>query len=265
MKSRYVGAVAVFGVIALAGCGDAGKTSSGNSAGSSSSMPRTEAVRPAEDGTIPSSVGTEKEKPAAGKGNVQGKVFFNEKPAPGIEVKLSEKFSRFLGGASGATFTTKTDANGEYLIKNVKPGVYEGLLVRVFNSNSYVFATSGIISAAKYEIEPDKTYFAPDTNLFKSDLRLLSPKAGAKLPASGITIKWKPYPDAASYKLSVNADTSTGAKTDFDLINKRIDGDSYALDKPLTAGTYSVSVTAYNANDVKLAESPDDIKFTIKP
>lgn len=264
MSSRYLGSIVVFGIVALAGCGGAGKTS-GSTSVTSAPTPKTEAVQPAEDGTIPSGSGTEREKPAAGKGNVQGKVFFNEKPAPGIEVKLSEKFSRFLGTSSGATFTTKSDANGEYLIKNVKPGTYEGLLVRVFNSNSYVFATSGIISAAKYKIEPDKTYFAPDTNLFKSDLKLLSPKAGAKLAASEITIQWKPYPDAAYYKLSVNADTSTGAKIDFDLINKRIDGDSYALDKPLSPGAYSVAVTAYNANDVRLAESPDDIKFTAKP
>jgi hypothetical protein len=35
------------------------------------------------------------------------------------------------------------------------------------------------------------------------------------------------------------------------------------LDKPLTAGSYRVVVTAYNTNDIKIADSPDDIKFTV--
>jgi hypothetical protein len=35
------------------------------------------------------------------------------------------------------------------------------------------------------------------------------------------------------------------------------------LDKPLAAGTYSCTVTAYNSNDIKLADSLDDIKFTV--
>jgi hypothetical protein len=221
-------------------------------------------VKPNEDGTIPSGTGVEREKPVAGKGNVQGKVFYNEKPAAGVEVELCETFSRFLGGCGGQRFTTKTDASGEYLIKNVPPKVYEGLLVKVFDSNYFVFASAGIVSAAKYRIEPGKTFFAPDTNLFKHDLKLVSPKAGAKMAGSGIEVKWKPYPDAAYYKLSINADSSTGAQTEYEYIEKRVDGDSYALDKPLTPGTYGCTVKAYNENDVKLAESASDIKFTVK-
>jgi hypothetical protein len=112
------------------------------------------------DDTIPSGAGTEKQKPAAGKGNVQGKVFFNGKPVGGIEVKLAEKFSQFLGRPSGEVFVTKTDASGEYLIKDVPPRTYEGLLVKVFDSPFYQFATSGFIGAAKYKIEPDRTFFA---------------------------------------------------------------------------------------------------------
>jgi len=212
---------------------------------------------------IHSGTGVEKEKPESGKANVQGKVFFNEKGAEGIEVKLCEKFNRFIGGCSGQTFTAKTDANGEYLIKNVPPGIYEGLIAKVFNSPFYVFATTGLISSAKYELEADQTFFAPDTNLFKDDLKLLNPKAGAKIAASNIEIKWEPYPDAAYYKFSINADSSTDAKTEFDYINKRVDGTSFVLDKPLSPGSYTCQVTAFNSNDVKLSESPDDIKFTV--
>jgi len=215
------------------------------------------------DDVIHSATGVEKEKPAPGKANVQGKVFFNEKPVGDIEVKLCQKFSRFIGGCSGETFTTKTDANGEYLIKNVPPGIYEGLTAKVFNTPYYVFATSGIVGAAKYKLEEDQTFFAPDTNLFKSDLKLIGPKAGAKISGSNIEVKWDAYPDAAYYKFSIHADSSTGAQTEYDYINKRVDGTSYVLEKPLSPGSYTCEVVAYNGNDVKLSESADDIKFTV--
>jgi hypothetical protein len=205
----------------------------------------------------------EKEKPEAGKGNVQGKVFYNEQPAEGVEVKLCKTFSQYLNGCGGETFTTKTDSAGEYLIKNVPPGIYEGLTVKVFNTPYYVFATSGIIQSAKYKIDADKTFFAPDTNLFKQDLKLVNPKAGAKIGGSNIEVKWDAYPSAAYYKFSIYADTSSGATTQYDFINKRVDGVSYVLDKPLSPGAYTCKVEAFNANDVKLSQSPDDIKFTV--
>ncbi|MDX6612958.1 MAG: hypothetical protein QOD75_2144 [Blastocatellia bacterium] len=222
-------------------------------------------AKPDSDGVVHSGSGEEKEKPAAGKANVQGKVLFNDKPAAGIEVKLCEKFSQYFSGCGGQTFSTKTDSNGEYLIKDVPPGIYEGLTAKVFDTPYYVFATSGIIASAKYKLEPDETFFAPDSHLFKSDLKLINPKAAAKMKGEGIEVKWEGYPDAAYYKFSIHADSSTPAKTEFDYINKRVDGTSFTLDKPLSPGGYSVKVTAYNSNDRKLADSPSDIKFTVTP
>ena len=220
-------------------------------------------TKPDADGVIASGTGTEKEKPAAGKGNVQGKAFYNERPAAGVEVKLCQKFNRFFGGCSGETFTTKTDDAGEYLIKDVPPGIYEGLTVRVFDTPYFVFATSGIVQSAKYKIEEGETFFAPDTNLFKQDLKLVSPKAGAKIGGSNIEVKWNAYPDAAYYKFSVYADTASGAKPEYDFINRRVEELSYVLDKPLSPGSYTCKVEAYNGNDVKLSQSSNDIKFTV--
>src|SRR5678815_3778006 len=71
--------------------------------------------------------GVEKVKPAPGTGNVQGKVYYNSKPAPNIEVKLCETFNRFMGGCSGKTYTAKTDSEGVYVIANVPPGTYESV------------------------------------------------------------------------------------------------------------------------------------------
>ena len=215
------------------------------------------------DDIVPSETGVEKEKPAAGKGNVQGKVLYNGQPAAAIDVKLCQNFNRYFGGCGGDTFMAQTDANGEYLIKNVPPGIYEGLVAKVFKTNYYVFATSGYVGSAKYRIDADKTYFAPETNLFKNDLKLLNPKAGAKVAAEGIEAKWEAYPDASYYKLSVHADSSTDAETNLDYVNRRVDGQSLALDKPLSPGSYSIVVEAYNADDAKLSQSPSDVKFTV--
>src|SRR5687768_11799577 len=105
--------------------------------------------------------GVEKVKPSPGTGNVQGKVLYNGAPVENIEVKLCETFSRFLSGCGGKTYTAKTDKQGDFVITNVPPKEYEGLTVRVFDTDSYVFATTGIagISSAKYNVVADKTLF----------------------------------------------------------------------------------------------------------
>jgi len=267
-------AAALLLALLLAGCNTPTATNSGTPANANTAAANANAAASAnttaattrsggDDGLIASGTGVEKEKPAPGKGNVQGKALYNGKPAAGVEVKLCAKFSQFIGGCGGETFTTKTDAQGEYVIKDVTPGVYEGLLVKVFDTNFYVFATSGIISAAKYKIDEGKTFFAPDANLFKNDLKVTSPKAGAKVPGEGVALKWEPYPEAAYYKFGVYADTASGAKTEYDFINKRVEEPAYTLDKPLSPGSYTVKVEAYNGDDVKLSQSSNDIKFTV--
>jgi hypothetical protein len=249
--------------ICVLGCSKSSRQANSNLA-NQPAKPTVPTVKTNADGTIPSGTGVEKEKPAAGKGNVQGKAFFNEKPAENVEVKLCEKFSQYLSGCGGEVFTTRTDSQGEYLIKGVPPRIYEGLTVKVFNSNYYVFATAGIAQTAKYKIEEGQTFFAPDTHLFKNDLKLISPKAGSKSDGNNIEVKWESYPDAAYYKMSIYADTNTGAKPEYDFIKRRVDGISFALDKPLSPGTYTSVVEAYNGNDIKLAQNAGDIKFTVK-
>ncbi len=257
-------AAALFASVLLISCQSSDSaTNDTNAAGNAATNRQAEstsAQKPDDEGFIPSGTGIEKEAPAAGTGNVQGKVLFNEKPAANIEVKLCQKFSQFVGGCSGETFTAKTDEQGEYLIKGVPPGVYEALTAKVFNTNYYVFATSGFVSSAKYRVEDGKTYFAPDTNLFKSDIKVVSPKSGSKVKPDGVEISWDAYPDSAYYKISLHGDATAA---DYDHINKRVDGTTYAVSKPLAAGEYRITLEAFNSNDVKLAEAPNDIKFTV--
>ena len=206
--------------------------------------------------------GVEKIKPAPGTGNVQGKVLYNGKPVGNIEVKLCEKFSRYLGGCSEKTYTARTDENGEYVITNVEPKVYEGLVARVFETDSYIFAASGIggLSSTKYEITADKTLFIKPTNLFKGDLKVLNPKAGAKVSAQNLELKWEPYPDAAYYKFSLYPEEPTVISPH---VKERVEATSFAIEKPIQKGTYRWLVEAFNGADQKLSESGENIKFTI--
>ena len=206
--------------------------------------------------------GVEKVKPAPGTGNVQGKVLYNGAPVENIEVRLCETFSRFLSGCGGKIYNAKSDKDGDFVITNVPPKEYEGLTVRVFDTDSYVFATTGIagISSEKYNVVADKTLFVRPTHLFKGDLQIVNPKAGSTVSGQNLELKWEPYPDAAYYKfsLSPNDHLVTAPYT-----NQRVDDASFKVNKPLEKGTYRFKVEAFNKADRKLSETSDDIEFTI--
>ena len=206
--------------------------------------------------------GVEKVKPAPGTGNVQGKVLFNNAPVENIDVKLCETFSRFMSGCGGKTYTAKTDKDGDFVIANVEPKEYQALTVQVFDTDSYIFATTGIagLSAAKYNVTADKTLFVQPTHLFKVDLKTLNPKAGSTVSAQGLELSWEPYPDAAYYKFSLAADDHMVTSP---YINEKVEGTSFKVAKPLEKGGYRLKVEAYNSKDRKLAETNEETKFTV--
>ena len=261
-RACLVACVCLIAALSLTSCkgGGEGTSQSANEATKTSSAARPDAAPSPVAGSAVA--GVEKVKPAPGTGNVQGKVLYNGKPVENIEVKLCEKFNRYFGGCSEKSFTARTDANGEYVIANVEPKVYEGLLARVFETESYIFAATGIggLSSAKYEVSADKTIFISPTNLFKSDLKTLNPKAGSKVSAQNLELKWEPYPEAAYYKFSIY---SEDASITSPYVNERVEATSYGIDKPIQKGTYRWQVDAYNGADQKLSESGRDIKFTI--
>jgi hypothetical protein len=102
--------------------------------------------------------------------------------------------------------------------------------------------------------------FIKPTSLFKGDLKILNPKAGAKVSAQNLELKWEPYPDAAYYKFSIYPEEMSVTSP---YVNERVEATSFSIDKPLQKGTYRWQVNAYNGADQKLSESGDDIKFTI--
>lgn len=243
LKKLVVASVCLIAVL-IAGCAKKDNTRSGQSA-------QSEPVQ-----------GVEKVKPSPGTGNVQGKVLYNNAPVENIEVKLCETFSRFLSGCGGQTYTAKTDKDGDFVITNVPPKEYEGLTVRVFDTDSYVFATTGIagIAAAKYNVVADKTLFVNPTHLFKGDMKVVNPKAGSTVSADGLELKWDAYPDAAYYKFTLYPDNHQITPP---YVNERVDAATFKVNKPLEKGTYRYKVEAFNGSDKKLSETPDDIRFTI--
>lgn len=262
--------ISVITILSLTGCNkDSQSNTSTNTSTSTSTSTSTNNSTSSRSGNSSSSDekggstegGVEKVKPAPGTGNVQGKVLYNSKPVENVEVKLCEQFNQYVGGCGGKTYTARTDKDGEYVITNVPPKVYEGLIALVPNTNFYVFAaTSYGISATKYEVVPDKTLFIKPTNLFKDDLKVVNPKAGSKVSVKNLELKWEAYPDAAYYKFSIYPEDMSVTSP---YVDERVDGTSFGIDKPLPKGTYRWQVKAYNGSDVKLAESADDIKFTI--
>ena len=206
--------------------------------------------------------GVAKAKPNAGTGNVQGKVLYNNAPVENIQVKLCETFSRFLSGCGGKTYTAKTDKDGDFVIANVEPKEYEALTVYIFDTDSYVFATTGIagLSAAKYNVVADKTLFVKPTHLFKIDLKTVNPKAGSTVSAEGLELQWEAYPDAAYYKFSLNADNH---QVEAPYINEKVEGTSFKVSKPIQKGSYRWKIEAFNSADKKLSENGDGTNFTI--
>jgi hypothetical protein len=258
-----VACVCIITAISLTSCKDGNKNSqSASESTNSSSTAHPNAASSPVTNSGSAEAGVEKIKPAPGTGNVQGKVLYNGKPVANIEVKLCEKFNQYFGGCSEKSYTARTDNNGEYVVANVEPKVYEGLLARVFDTDSYIFAASGIggLSSTKYEVTADKTLFISPTSLFKGDLKVLNPKAGAKVSAQNLELRWEAYPEAAYYKFSIYPEDMSITSP---YVNERVEGASFGIDKPLQKGTYRWQVEAYNSADQKLSESSRDIKFTI--
>jgi len=260
-------AVVIFVSLACSGLGKNENRTGGGAANSSDNSGATAANNNRKNTTTTvetddgeSTSGEEKQKPAPGKGNVQGKVLYNDQPVEGIEVRICENFSTIMGvRCDGKTQTTKTAADGVFVLADLDPKTYGGLTAKVFKSAYYVFPQEGIMTAQKFAVEADKTIFARDIHLFKDDVKITNPKAGAKVDAKNLELKWDAYPDAAYYKVSLYPDAG-GLPP---ISGERVEEATYAVTEELASGKYRIRVEVYNAADRKLAESSNDIKFTI--
>ena len=194
--------------------------------------------------------------PASGKGNVFGEIRWNGAGAADLEVLLCADFSSF-SGCGGEEFLTTTDADGQYLFEDVDPGVY-ALSVRVFDSDDWLYISSGILSSAEFEVEAGETLTIGRQNIFKLDVNPEEPANGSKVAATEVTLKWQPYPDADYYKLSMYPDEG-----DAILIDKRVNEATLTVDLlPVNCG-YRWRVEVFNSDRIKIAEMAEDFDFVV--
>jgi hypothetical protein len=195
--------------------------------------------------------------PAEGQGNVYGEIRWNGTGAEGLAVELCADFSSFSGCGS-KPINAKTDENGRYLFQNVDPGIY-ALSVKVFDSEDWLYISSGILSSAEFEVEAGETLVIGVQNIFKLDVKLLEPTNGSKVTEAEVPLDWDDYPEADYYKVSLYPDEG-----DAILIEKRVNESSLRVDLlPVNCG-YRWSVEAFNSDRVKIAETAEQFDFVVE-
>jgi hypothetical protein len=238
--------------VPLAGCNSketapaSGETSNSATASSATAAP---------EAPLRSSTGPAVQ-PAEGFGNAQGRVLWNEKPAADIKVTLCETIS-FVSGCSGKTYSARTDKDGNYTVDKVPPGEY-GLAIQVFDTDNFVYPTNGVLSAAKFKVEKGETLDVRATNLYKTDLQVMSPKAGETVKTGAPKLTWKPYAGASTYEINLMG-TGGGAVSQ----NLKSSSTSVAPEKPLLNGAYQWEVVARNANGIKIASTSTATPFKV--
>ncbi|MCB8928376.1 MAG: lipoprotein [Ardenticatenaceae bacterium] len=196
------------------------------------------------------------EDPTGGKGNVFGEIRWNGTGAPDLEVLLCADFSSF-SGCGGEEFLTTTDAEGQYLFEDVEPGIY-ALSVRVFDSDDWLYISSGILSSADFEVEAGETLVIGRQNIFKLDLNPTTPGNGGKVTDLELPLEWEAYPDADYYKVSLYPEEG-----DAILVDKRVDEATITVDLlPVNCG-YRWSVEAFNSDRIKIAETAEQFDFVV--
>jgi hypothetical protein len=201
--------------------------------------------------------GVEKQPPKAGRANIQGTVFFNNSPAAGVEVSLCVTPNAFAD-CIGEKHTARTDGEGVFLFTELEPKEYGGLFVRVFDTRGFVFVGRHGFLASKIKAEPDKTFFVPRTELFKSDLKVTRPKGKDKADAEGFRIEWERYRDATFYTVEL---LNFGSRDEtFETTSET----GFTPGKTLADGYYRIRVEAFNVAGTKIAQNGQGTEFFIR-
>lgn len=247
-KKQFIWLLALFLLIGCGGGEDGGEN--GRADSDSSNDSQSDAASNDDDLTYDGA------DPADGTGNVYGEIRWNGTGAAGLEVELCADFSSFSGCGSKPV-TGKTDENGRYLFKDVEPGVY-ALSVRVFDSDDWLYISSGILSSAEFEVEAGETLVIGVQNIFKLDVKLLEPTNGSKVAGQEVQLDWDDYPEADYYKVSMYPDEG-----DAILIDKRVNESSLQVDLlPVNCG-YRWSVEAFSSDRIKISETAEQFDFVV--
>ncbi len=186
--------------------------------------------------------------PAAGTGNVYGRIFWNSLPAAGVAVELCDDIDYF-DGCIGEQYATTTDEDGMFLFADVTPLGY-GLEYETLEADGWIYITSGVFDAADFEVSAGEALFAGDFEAVKYNVELIGPAADSVINETQPSLAWQPYAEAAYYEVTLNPERGASLLSNFEL-----DGTSVTSDRDLLNCSYSWSVKAYNAQGVQIAET----------
>jgi hypothetical protein len=219
---------------------------------------------PAEDGGAENGVGDGRAEelvydgpdPVAGTGNVYGQIKWNSAGVAGIELVLCTDYSSF-SGCSGESFRTETDDEGYFTFVDVEPDTY-AMLMRVFDTDEWLYMGSGLFSTADFEVAAGETLLVGVQNIFKLDLSATYPASAAAVSETEFLLEWAAYPDAAYYKIYLTPEEGAAV-----FVDKRVDENSLSVALLPVNCAYRWQLEAFNADRIKIAESGDYFTFEV--
>lgn len=190
--------------------------------------------------------------PQPGMGSIIGRVLWNDQPVAATQVRLCSNES-----CTSPVATTQTDSRGWYIFANTQPGKYivETHVIdpdldewfTFFNPQNHFTVQMGGPDPSKFELAAGETLVIRDMNIYKFDLRLVSPVDKEKISQANPALTWEAYPGAAYYGLRLGLQVQP-------LVGEKVIGNTYTITRALPDGTYAWSVEAFNADGNKIAE-----------
>lgn len=116
-------------------------------------------------------------------------------------------------------------------------------------------------SGGKIAEMADDYYFAVTDEAASCHLQINRPVDGAEVDGAGIELDWEPNPLAASYKILMWNDSDPDRPNVLDFVG--VPEAYYAFDQPLPPARYVWSVTAYDADNMKIGGS-EIYDFTVR-
>lgn len=194
--------------------------------------------------------------PQANRGNVFGQVMWNGSGAADLDLLLCQDFS-VLGGCKGRAYTAVTNADGIYLFTDVEPGTY-ALAIRVFDSDSWLYITDGILSTAEITVRAGEILPIENQIIYKLDLKAENPADQSRIKSGSQTLSWATYPDADYYQVYL-----TPEKGGAIFVNERVGENQVTAEIPPINCDYRWSVEAFNSDGIKIAETGEFARFHV--
>ena len=195
---------------------------------------------------------------APGTGKLTGEVRWNSQGAANLEVKLCENLT-FIG-CSGKEFNAKTDDAGQFDFSDVPIGTYS-VAVRVFETDLWVYPTSGPVTASEFEVKDGDVVEVSTLNIHKN-LLLQNPTPAQEIASAAPTLSWQEIPEASYYEVYLSAEDNS-PPYERAITNLKIEKSEYPVPNELTKCKYTWRIEAFNTNGVIIARS-DFGKFSLQ-